>query len=514
MAALVQYAPWLAAGGTLTGILLSIFGLLASSGDDQVDFFPFFCILTGFWGVLGFIELAIFVSRRNDKERGSIFTHARRVLLLHAVWFVGCFVFAIVLYSIWNSQDMFDDGDPHPVSNGFLLAQLVLSVVPHLVVLFLYFFDRNAQSDRSDVEDQQNGTRGDSTQRRKKRSKSKKGRSSGKKGVGDGEDQEMYGNAQDRDAGGGYDGDLGTYKYGDADDLDPRGTSRAAGGGQDGFGSEEQPLTDDYDDGDSKYYAEGDGASGRSGRGRSKGSDGSGYDETGDGYDDDMGDGYDTYPTGTTTNARLRSDSASAEFDDGAEGSVGDDYARKDGRSRRETGYDGLGGSRQTSARSRNRGGGDSHDESNDDERRERSSRPPPPTSSTIPVVLHSRGQITTASWDPSNNSYKHVAVSPEPEPDRYRRVVPYASSRPSSPTSYSPPQSPSYATPYSSYPPLSTAPPSYRSYSPPPAAAAAAAYPSPYYPSSSSPPPPATPYPAYVYGQSGYVQNPYASRR
>ncbi|GAA5983054.1 hypothetical protein JCM5350_006794 [Sporobolomyces pararoseus] len=245
-----RIALYAALFGTGIGILLSLLGLVTTISEDSVHFFPFFCILTGLWGILGFIEAAIYVPYRGqDPSSANLFRHGKKTLFLHAVWFWGGLICSFVLYSIWNSQKMLgSSSQSFSLANGALVGEILLGVFPHLFAFGLYFYENfHPSSSRK-------------KKSKKKSKKSKKSRTS---------DEES---ADPTTAGGGG---------AEADD------SYAAGGkdGAEDSDLEKQPLKDGaQDELDENEYgaAEGDPASKKSAR------DGLGdeeYSDRGDGND-------------------------------------------------------------------------------------------------------------------------------------------------------------------------------------------------------------------------------------
>ncbi|GAA5823470.1 hypothetical protein JCM5353_002159 [Sporobolomyces roseus] len=494
---------------TLLGVLLSLWGLISTSSDDQVDFFPFFVILTGLWGILGFIEAAIYYLSRSLKQDETIFTSQKKSLLLHTVWFFGSFIFSIVLYSIWNSQKMFeDDEETFGLANGLLFAEIVLCALPQFFAFGPYFYNQYRQEHPSSSDND------DSKKSKHKKRKSSKSKKSSKSS-----------NPNDSDG------------CATQDDLEKQ--PLAADGA---YGEADYGMDDDLTGGSSKKK-------GKKGASTSMGDDAYG-DETG--TDDGMGD-----PTyGSTSGGGTGSDPYQDDLDSGGGGTTTDDpYAsssnsRGDGRQSRsksggggdpyaDPGYD------QTSARdsygqpSRNR---DQREDGRSTTSRQQSSQRRSSAShvhdpSTIDVELHSRGSITRAEWDPSTNRYRRMSVSPEPQPSNYydtqqartsyaqprQNIVPYQAPPPRSvsppypvsPTSYArnspyptsayPVTYPTYPS-YSAYPPVQSQPPYPTTrylyqYSPPA---------SPVYSPPTSPPPQQYAYPPPSTSQYSYGQSPY----
>ncbi|GAA5852998.1 hypothetical protein JCM3766R1_003048 [Sporobolomyces carnicolor] len=143
-----RVALYAALCGTAFGLLFGVFGMATTLSLEQVQFFPFFCIASGLWGVLALIEAAIYLPfRREDPSTSNVFATGKKTLLLHAVWFLGGFVCSIVLYSIWNSQDMSEkSGQKFALGNGILFGEILLGVVPHLGALGLYFYTESNPS--------------------------------------------------------------------------------------------------------------------------------------------------------------------------------------------------------------------------------------------------------------------------------------------------------------------------------------------------------------------------------
>ncbi|GAA5961902.1 hypothetical protein JCM3765_006430 [Sporobolomyces pararoseus] len=143
-----RIALYAALFGTGIGILLSLLGLVTTISEDSVHFFPFFCILTGLWGILGFIEAAIYVPYRSqDPSTANLFRHGKKTLLLHAVWFWGGLICSLVLYSIWNSQKMLgSSSQSFGLANGALVGEALLGVLPHLIAFGLYFYESSHPS--------------------------------------------------------------------------------------------------------------------------------------------------------------------------------------------------------------------------------------------------------------------------------------------------------------------------------------------------------------------------------
>ncbi|GAA5896197.1 uncharacterized protein JCM6883_006831 [Sporobolomyces salmoneus] len=232
--------------GTGIGLLLSLFGLVTTMSHDSVNFFPFFCILSGLWGILAFIEAAIYIPFRNeDPESANIFETGKKTLLLHAVWFGGGMICSIVLYSIWNSQDLFEkSGESYGLANWILVGEILLAVLPQLAAFGLYFYHPNPSS---------------ADKRKKKRKHKKKNKSKEAQS-----DEEQV-----------YDDDDAKHEAGSESDLDGHGAGSTGGLSDQDMDLEKQPLKEggDQDEYGDDYTAGG-------GSGQSKG-------QAGDEYKDD-----------------------------------------------------------------------------------------------------------------------------------------------------------------------------------------------------------------------------------
>ncbi|GAA6021146.1 hypothetical protein JCM11491_005656 [Sporobolomyces phaffii] len=238
-----RIALYAALAGTSFGTLFSLFGLVTTLSKDEVHFFPFYCILTGLWGILALIEAAIYLlfraaARAGDETRRrapTLFVTSRRTLLLHAVWFGGAFACAITLYAIWNSQGSFEhSGQSYALANSLLSGEVVLGAIPHWCAIGLYLYSdrrhdetgrrRESAKKRSKKKSTPESSRDDDSAEHRRQAPSDSDRELDALGTGFGEKRGA--SRGGRGGGGGGGGDVGT----DDEDL------------------EKQPLKDGQDD--------------------------------------------------------------------------------------------------------------------------------------------------------------------------------------------------------------------------------------------------------------------------
>lgn len=350
------------------------------------------------------------------------------------VWFLGGFVCSIVLYSIWNSQDMSEkSGQKFALGNGILFVssfqatirdggdecsketpvsffrgqgEILLGVVPHLGALGLYFYTESNPSTG--------------------KKKHKKHKHKSKKSQANPDEEAQY-------------DDEGGHASDDPDSRDKVGTG---GLSDDDLDAEKQALTGGVQDDDGDEPGE-EGAADGSSKSKSK-------------QQADGGDGYSR-----------------------------DGHGDEDSTETNEQDY--ASGDDQASSSSRDR---DFSRESNDTTRRNRTSKTPHVHKpGTIHVESHRRDPIsgrdvvTEQDWDPQENRYENYSppqrASPQgtlyatstrqapapvysyaPRGGTWTPVQPGTTQSrygyPTAPTAYAPAQSPTYTPYYSQYPPVS----------------------------------------------------------
>ncbi|GAA5875741.1 hypothetical protein JCM16303_003978 [Sporobolomyces ruberrimus] len=382
-----------ALAGTSIGVVLSLGGLVVSNSK-------------GLWGMLGFIEGAIYFSRRSELDENPELNLSEtfpKTLILHAVWFVGSLICSIVLYSIWNGQDMFEDkGKSFGFENGILFAELVLAVLPQLVAIGLYFYDRHQ---RGDIED------GDGSNKKKRRHrKNKKGKDKkSKKSKSSYSEDDPYGDSAGAAAGG-----AGGSEGLSDDGLGGTG-GEGAGGGTGGLSDEDlekQPLKED------DYHSE----------------------------DDEFGD------VGGTDSKKKSKDKD--EYGDDGFGEEGDHASDEDSEYRNSSkGKDGGNGDHLDDQDQARQGGRGSESSEYQRSGTDGSSRPSSSYSrqpNMIHVESHTRDPrtgrevVSQQEWNSSQGRYEPPQMPPLPPPPRYMTSSPtyYYSAPPTIPT-YPPSQSP-----------------------------------------------------------------------
>ncbi|GAA5902203.1 hypothetical protein JCM5296_006627 [Sporobolomyces johnsonii] len=132
-----KIAVWPAFFGTLLGVGLSVWGVLVYKSEDEVYFFPFFCITLGCWGILMLIQM-VMLHEAHDRTGTHRVWFVRHNLLIYGVWFIGCLVTICSLFAIWRSKELFDNGHSNKLAYALMIVQLILSVIPNMICLALY----------------------------------------------------------------------------------------------------------------------------------------------------------------------------------------------------------------------------------------------------------------------------------------------------------------------------------------------------------------------------------------
>ncbi|GAA5922152.1 uncharacterized protein JCM15063_003203 [Sporobolomyces koalae] len=193
------------------------------------------------------LQAAMYMSWKQSEEP-TVSSLGKKTPLLHTAWFGGSFVCSVVLYSIWNSQKMFEStGSTYGLPNGILFAEVLLALLPHFASLALYFYIAHQPNPESDA-----------SRSKHRKHKSSKARKSKNESVDDGLDEPDSLGQDDYSAGFDTTGDMEKQPLNDQDDYsadeDPLPSSKNANHAANEYGTDVDgaEASADYEYGDQR----------------------------------------------------------------------------------------------------------------------------------------------------------------------------------------------------------------------------------------------------------------------